>query len=162
MLAVFQRRVFDPIKSLLVQGVSPEKISLSLACGVVFGLFPVMGTTTFLCALVAVALGLNLPAIQAISFLIYPAQLALIVPFIRAGQFLLRSGPTSLTLAQMVALAHGGAGRTIRLLWHLAVAGIAAWMIFAPVALALLYWCILAAVIRLTSASSARRRSAEV
>lgn len=162
MPSVLERRIFGPIKSLLVQGVTPRKIALSLACGVVLGLFPIMGSTTILCAAAAVVLGLNLPAIQTINFLVYPAQLALIVPFIRAGQFLLRSEQTRLTLAQMVAMSRGGVGQAVHLLWRMALAGIAAWMIFAPVSFALLYWGFLATTLRLARALPARRRVVEV
>ena len=134
---------------LLVQGVTPQKLSLSLACGVVLGVFPVMGSTTLLCTLAAVVLGLNLTAVQAVNFCLYPAQLALIVPFIRAGEYLLRVGRTRLTLTQMTAIAHAGAGQAFHLLWRLAVAGIVAWIVFAPLALALLYPGFLVMTLRL-------------
>jgi len=51
----FRRRIARPIVELLRQGVTPEKMALSLALGVALGVFPVLGTTTALCALVAFA-----------------------------------------------------------------------------------------------------------
>src|SRR4029077_19367671 len=56
-------RITRPIVELLAQGVTPEKMALSLALGVALGVFPVLGTTTALCALVALLWRLNLPAI---------------------------------------------------------------------------------------------------
>jgi uncharacterized protein (DUF2062 family) len=58
------RRLVRPILELLRQGVTPGKIALSLALGVVLGVFPVLGSTTALCTLAAITLRLNLPAIQ--------------------------------------------------------------------------------------------------
>ena len=49
----FRRRVARPILELLRQGVTPEKMAMSLALGVALGVFPVLGTTTALCALAA-------------------------------------------------------------------------------------------------------------
>ena len=84
----FRRRIARPILELLRQGVTPEKMALSLALGVAIGVFPALGTTTALCALVAFIWRLNLPAIQIVNYFVYPAQLALIIPSFRAGEIL--------------------------------------------------------------------------
>jgi uncharacterized protein (DUF2062 family) len=49
----FHRRIVAPILALLTQGITPEKIALSLALGIVLGVFPVLGSTTVLCAAAA-------------------------------------------------------------------------------------------------------------
>jgi uncharacterized protein (DUF2062 family) len=49
----FSRRLVRPLLNLLRQGVTPEKIALSVALGVMLGVFPVLGATTALCALAA-------------------------------------------------------------------------------------------------------------
>ena len=64
----FHRRVVAPIVALLTQGITPEKIALSLAFGIVLGIFPVLGSTTVLCAAAALVFGLNLPAIQLVNW----------------------------------------------------------------------------------------------
>jgi len=138
------RKVVAPIKRLLLQGITPRKIALTLALGVVLGLFPIMGSTSLLCAGAAIALRLNLPAIQAVNYVMYPLQLLMIVPFIRAGELLLRAPRTTLTLAQMVAMTRSGFWHAMRELWVLALQGIAAWLLVAPIALAILYAVFLA------------------
>ena len=65
------RNVLVPIVDLLRQGITPEKIALSIALGAVLGIFPVLGSTTLLCAAAAFILRLNMPAIQVVNFLIY-------------------------------------------------------------------------------------------
>jgi len=69
----------------LSQGVSPRRLALTLALGFAIGCIPVVGVPTLLCAALALALRLNLPAIQAANYVAMPLQLALIVPFVRMG-----------------------------------------------------------------------------
>ncbi|MDP9162111.1 MAG: DUF2062 domain-containing protein, partial [Acidobacteriota bacterium] len=94
------RRLVHPLISLLKQGITPEKIALSLAIGIVLGIFPALGLTTLLCAAAAVVFKLNLPSIQLVNWFVYPLQLILILPFMRAGALLFRARPLHLSLAQ--------------------------------------------------------------
>lgn len=69
----------------LQQGISPRRLALTLALGFAIGCVPMVGVTTFLCAGLAVVLGLNLPAIQVANYAALPFQLALIAPFLKLG-----------------------------------------------------------------------------
>jgi uncharacterized protein (DUF2062 family) len=79
--------------SWLMQGISPRRLALTLSLGFAIGCIPVVGIPTVLCAALALALRLNLPAIQAANYLVMPLQLLLIVPFVRLGGWLFPSGP---------------------------------------------------------------------
>jgi hypothetical protein len=93
-LGVFwKRKVLDPLLVFSGQGMEAESIALSIALGFVLGVFPVFGCPTIFCALAALTLGLSLPAIQCINYLVYPLQFALLVPFIRLGNWLFRPPP---------------------------------------------------------------------
>jgi len=72
----------------LSQGISPRRLALTLALGFAVGCIPVIGIPTVLCATIALALRLNFPAIQAANYAAMPLQLALIVPFMRLGRWL--------------------------------------------------------------------------
>ncbi len=72
----FYRRLLRPILDLLRQGVTPEKMALSLALGGALGVFPALGCTTLLCLIAAIVLRLNLPAIQIVNYFVYPIQIA--------------------------------------------------------------------------------------
>jgi len=85
------RRLIRPLLDLLRQGVTPEKLALSLALGLVLGVFPAVGWTTALCALAALIFRLNIPAIQMINYFMYPAQIALLLPFFRLGEKVFRA-----------------------------------------------------------------------
>jgi Uncharacterized protein conserved in bacteria (DUF2062) len=95
------RKIFLPIVDLLRQGVTPEKIALSIALGAVLGIFPVLGSTTILCAAAAFVLRLNLPAIQAVNFLVYPLQLILFLPFLQAGSRITGAAPVTLSMKEV-------------------------------------------------------------
>ena len=97
-LSVSWTRVLEPVLALSRQGMADEAIALSIALGVVLGVFPVFGCPTIFCALAALALGLNLPAIQAVNYLAYPLQLILLAPFICLGRWMFRFTPSSTSL----------------------------------------------------------------
>jgi len=69
-------------------GLSAHKIALIVAVGLVLGAFPVYGCPTILCGLAAVALRLNLPAIQLVNQVSTPVQIALLLPFTRTGSWI--------------------------------------------------------------------------
>jgi len=75
----------------LRQGISPRRLAFTLALGFAIGCIPVVGIPTLLCAALALALRLNLPAIQAANYAVMPLQLLLIVPFVRFGGWLTAS-----------------------------------------------------------------------
>ncbi|MGO9324481.1 MAG: DUF2062 domain-containing protein [Terracidiphilus sp.] len=69
----------------LSQGISPKRLAVTLSLGFAVGCIPVIGIPTVLCVGLALALRLNLPAIQAANYAAMPLQLVLIVPFVRLG-----------------------------------------------------------------------------
>lgn len=133
------RRVVD----LLRQGVTPERLALSLALGVALGVFPVLGTTTALCALAALILRLNLPVIQLVNYVVYPAQIALLIPFCRLGEWMFRAPQLPLSVAQIAALFHASYSHALRALWVSMCHAVVAWCLIAPLAVALMYGILL-------------------
>jgi uncharacterized protein (DUF2062 family) len=77
----------------LSQGITPRRLALTLALGFAIGCIPVVGIPTVLCSALALTLRLNLPAIQAANYAAMPLQLALIVPFVRLGGWLVSADP---------------------------------------------------------------------
>lgn len=85
----------------LTQGITPERIALTVALGVVLGLFPLIGTTSLLCFLAAWALRLNQPVIQLVNQLLWPLHLAFILPCIRVGEKVMRAPHETLELSAL-------------------------------------------------------------
>jgi uncharacterized protein (DUF2062 family) len=83
------RNILDPLLALLRQGISPDRLALSVAIGVVVGNIPILGVSTILCAVIALAFRLDLAAIQGVQAAMAPTQLLLIIPFVRLGEWIL-------------------------------------------------------------------------
>src|SRR5471032_2350689 len=90
----WRRWLIDPIHQQLTQGVSPEKIALTLALGSALALFPILGTTTLLCLAAGIALSLNQAILQGINALCGFIWIPLLVAFVRLGD-LLTHNPSS-------------------------------------------------------------------
>jgi uncharacterized protein (DUF2062 family) len=135
----FYRKVVVPIVDLLRQGITPEKIALSLAFGIALGVFPVLGSTTILCALAAIIFRLNLPAIQLVNYFVYPLQLALLIPFMRFGETLFRSPHVSLSLSIIFASIKRSVWQTTKTYWTSGWHAMVAWCLVGPLAIWLMY-----------------------
>jgi uncharacterized protein (DUF2062 family) len=137
--AFVRRRLVDPILDLLRQGVTPKKIALSLAFGLGIGIFPVLGVSTVLCTVVAIALRLNLPAIQLVNYLASPLQLALIIPFVRVGEHLLGVTAQPLSVSEGFRIMADGVVHAVIVLWSAIVHAALGWVVIGPVLIYALY-----------------------
>jgi uncharacterized protein (DUF2062 family) len=91
--SLLYRRIVLPILAMLRRGASPRRLAWSIAVGLLIGINPVLGTTTFLCFAVAIALRLNIAASQLANHVIYPLQLLLVVPFLQLGSYVFHTEP---------------------------------------------------------------------
>jgi uncharacterized protein (DUF2062 family) len=135
----FNRKLVRPLLDLLRQGVTPEKIALSVALGAAFGVFPALGWTTALCAIAALVLRLNLPAIQIVNYFMYPAQLALLLPFFRLGEKVFGAKHMPLSVTQIFQLIHSGIWNAIKFLWMTTWHAIVVWALLAPIFAGIVY-----------------------
>jgi uncharacterized protein (DUF2062 family) len=161
----FYRKLIQPIIDLLRQGITPEKIALSLAIGVCLGVFPVLGTTTALCTLAAIVFRLNLPAIQLVNYFVYPLQLALLIPFIRFGEIIFRAPHVSLSLTIIFESIKRSAWQTTKTYWTSGWHAMIAWCLVGPLAIWMLYPVLAPFLRRLASVSGnmvKREQSSEV
>lgn len=79
---------------MFTQGVSPQKLAFTISLGIFIGTVPAIWGSTLICACLALFFRLNHPSIQAANYLVYPLQLALIVPFYRIGAAIIPWGPS--------------------------------------------------------------------
>ena len=134
-----RRRILEPLLALLRQGMSPHRLALCVAIGVVVGNIPILGISTILCAAIALAFRLNLPAIQVVQAAMAPTQVLLIIPFVRLGEWILRAPPQLLSIKEGLALLARGAGHAIMVLWGAILHAGLAWIMVAPFAVYLFY-----------------------
>ena len=139
MFTSIKAKFFKLIKTLLGEGMSFRKISLSIALGVALGIFPVLGSTTLLCAIAAFILRLNLPAIQVVNYLVYPLQIILLAPFYGAGNWLFRDQRLPAVEENIFDLLKNDFWGSMANLWDLTIYAVIAWLMISPFLILLLY-----------------------
>lgn len=115
----------------LRQGISPQRLALTLALGFAIGCFPVVGVPTAACTVLALSLKLNLPAIQAANCMAAPLQVLLMAPFVRLGGWLFAAGSSQ-------ALSAGSTLQMLERFASMAGGALVAWLVFAGPAVALM------------------------
>ena len=136
---VAKKKVDAVIVQQLTQGLSAEKIALTIAVGLCIAVNPVIGTTTIGCFVAAWALGLNQPIIQVINWSSYALQLLLIFPFIRLGEWIFRAQPERRSFAELAAMTKAHPMDALATLGATILHAVVAWVLVAPFVLAAVY-----------------------
>lgn len=139
----WRERVVALIVSQLTQGFTPQKIALTIALGLNLGLFPILGTTTALCAIAGVWLKLNQPVIQLVNWLASPLQLAMILVFVRIGEWIVHAQPVSFSIPELFRKFHESPVKFFQEFGVTGLHGIIAWLVIAPFLTALVYFILL-------------------
>lgn len=149
----WRRRLVDPIRSQLTQGVTPDKIALTLGVGTACSLLPFLGFTSLLNLGVGLALRMNQPILQTLNQLLGPVQIALILVHVRVGEWLWRAEGDRFTVGEMLRVFRESsvAEFLARFGWA-GIHALTAWLLLAPVFAVIIYF----------SARPALRRAAAV
>lgn len=134
------RRMVQPIINVVYSGISAESLALAFALGAVCGIVPLPMITSLVGALFCWLCRANIIASTAINYVMTPFHLAMLVPWIRAGEWLFGvKEPVAFSLAPFsesffgaVSMYSGALGRAA-----------CAWLICAPFATAILYYILL-------------------
>jgi len=78
-------RLKSLVNTFVTGGMEPSKASLSISLGFLWGVFPLVGTSTVLCTASSLFFKLNMAIIQAVNYIVYPIQLALLLPYFYIG-----------------------------------------------------------------------------
>lgn len=119
-----------PLLGFLRQGVTPERLSLTVAFGAIWGTFPILGTNTIICIATAYVFGLNHAAIQLVNYGMYPIQLALLIPFIKAGIWITGQESLRYSLEEIGEIMSGDFLIALQTLGDVIIAGIVGWLLF--------------------------------
>jgi len=74
--------------ALFKQGLSPKELTQSILVSALISIIPILGVSTFLLTVLSLKRKLNLPIMIAISYLAWPLQILIIIPFINIGEFI--------------------------------------------------------------------------
>ena len=125
------RRLLLPALALLRMGATPETLAWSIAVGLMIGINPLLGSTTFVCLAVAFACRLNVAASQLANHVVYPLEIVLVIPFIRLGSRLFHTAPLPLTLSSLLHAARANPLALTRQLWMWEWHALAVWAVVA-------------------------------
>ena len=145
----WRERITGLLVAQLAQGITPEKIALSIALGITLGVFPVLGATTMLCAIAGVRLKLNQPIIQLVNWLVYPLQLTLILVFVRIGEWITHAPPVNFSVPQLIQTFHESPVKFLQVFGMSQLQGIIAWLFIAPIVTAILFFALVPPLKRL-------------
>ena len=145
----WRERVVGLIVAQLTQGVTPQKLALTIALGFNLGIFPILGATTFLCLVAGLCLKLNQPVIQLINALASPLQLTMILMFVRMGEWLVRAPRISFSVPELMRKFNESPGKFMQQFGMTGVHGIIAWSVIAPFAALVLYFILLPPLTRM-------------
>ena len=73
--------------ALFKQGLTPIELTQSILFAALFSIIPIFGVTTILLTAFSLKRKLNLPVMIAISYLAWPLQILMIIPFINIGEY---------------------------------------------------------------------------
>lgn len=136
-------RITSLLRAQLTQGATPGKLALTLGLGAALGVFPVLGATTALCLGAGLWLRLNQPLLQLVNYLAYPLQLALLIPFYRAGERVFGAAPVPLlSVADLVQRFQDGPGQFVLDYARVGLYGVVAWALVAPLLVGLCYFAL--------------------
>ncbi|MFN3405515.1 MAG: DUF2062 domain-containing protein [Cytophagaceae bacterium] len=127
----------------LKMGLSDEKIALSIALGSVISVFPIIGTTTIICAGIALILRLNQGLIQLANYVVYPMQLILIIPFFKMGAGIFSDGNFNMPLEELVLLFKSDLFSAFKTLSLALLCAVGAWGLIAPFVAGVIYFLVL-------------------
>ena len=136
----WQRRVVGLLVAQLKQGITPEKIALTIALGLTLGIFPIMGTTTVLCAIVGIWLKLNQPIIQVVNYVIYPVQISLILVFVRMGEWMTRAERVPFSIPELMRKFQASPAKFMQEFGVTGLHAIIGWLAVAPALIVVIYY----------------------
>ena len=138
----FKNNVALSLSKLLKQGLSPFKLALVIALGITLSVFPILGTTTVICTLVALLFHLNLPAIQLANYAAFPLQVILFFPFLKLGEKLSEISLDPLSKVQLISTFGEGFFHAIQELSRYLISACLGWSLaFLPI-FTILFFCL--------------------
>jgi hypothetical protein len=128
----------EKITALFKQGLSPKKLSQSIIVSGLIAIIPVLGVSTFMITTISLKSKLNLPVMIALSYLMWPVQILMIIPFIRMGEFIFSVPRNHHTVDEIISSFQNSFFQTLSQLSFELLCGLGGWMFTAvPVAFAI-------------------------
>lgn len=115
--------------ALFKQGLSPLQLGESIIVSGVFSIIPILGVSTFILTTLSIKRKLNLPIMMTISYLMWPVQVLLIIPFIRIGEYIFSVPPSRHTVEEIIASFQNSFFKTLGHLSFELLCGLGGWFL---------------------------------
>lgn len=133
-------KVKDKTTALFKQGLTPKELSQSLIVSGLISTIPILGVSTFMITTVSLKRKLNLPVMISLSYLMWPVQILLIIPFIRVGEFIFSVPRNHHTVEEIISSFQSSFFQTLSQLSFELLCGLGGWLLTAvPIAVGI-YW----------------------
>ncbi len=132
------RKVWTPLLAELRQGATPDGLAASAAVGATLAVVPIFGLTTGLCFLAGRLFRLNHVVLQLVNCVMYPAQLLLMIPFVKLGGVLTQAESLAVEPAVLVAKFTTAPADFFARFGKLLIQASVGWLLVAPIAIWLL------------------------
>lgn len=153
----WQRRVRDPLVALFTQGITPDKVALTLGVGTACSLFPFLGLTSLLNLIVGLWLRLNQPLLQTLNQLLGAVQLLMILVYVRLGEWVWQAQGDRFTITEVLQVFRDASiGEFLQRFGWAGVHAFTAWALTAPLLIAAVTYSARPALRRLASKRLAR------
>ena len=125
--------------ALFKQGLSPIELTQSILVAALFSIIPILGVTTILLTAFSLKRKLNLPIMIAISYLAWPLQILMIIPFINIGEYIFSVPQTHHSVEEIIASFQESFFGTLSHLSFELICGFGGWMLTAVPFFTLIY-----------------------
>jgi len=157
----WQRRVADPVRSLLTQGVSADRLAFTIALGTGLSMFPFLGFTSLLNLGIGLWLRLNQPILQTLNYLLGPVHLVMIIVYVRVGEKIWGAEPIPLSISVLLeSIRDQGPSEFLQRFGLAGVHAFTAWLISLPLIVFSLQFALRPILRRVAAQTKARRSSA--
>lgn len=119
----------NKITALFKQGLTPIQLSQSIIVSGALSIIPILGVSTFILTTLSIKKKLNLPIMIAISYLMWPIQILLIIPFIRIGEFIFSVPSTHHTAEEIISSFQNDFFQTLSYLSFELLCGLGGWLL---------------------------------
>lgn len=130
----------DKTTALLKQGLTPKELSQSIIVSGLISIIPILGMSTFMITTISLKRKLNLPIMISLSYLMWPVQILLIIPFIRVGEFIFALPQNHHTVDEIISSFQNSFFITLRQLSFELLCGLGGWLFTAVPAAIGIYW----------------------
>lgn len=139
----FTNKILIPFRLVPKDGLTAEKLALSITIGIISGVFPVLGMTTVLSLILTMVFRQNILVVQSVQWILALFQVLLIIPFMQFGAYLL-SQDAQINLVQINNAFHNGVISGFRTVGIFHLYAILTWIILAIPTAAVSYFSFLA------------------